>query len=157
MPKITPCLWFDGHIDEAAKFYTSVFPDAKIKERAEYGADTPMPEGTPLTVIFEIAGQEFMLLNGGDYFTINEAVSFYVHCKDQKEVDYYWTKLTADGGAESMCGWLKDKYGVSWQIVPEALARYMKDKDKAKANRVTQAMLQMRKIDVAALDKAYAG
>jgi predicted 3-demethylubiquinone-9 3-methyltransferase (glyoxalase superfamily) len=157
MQKITPCLWFDGQIDEAAKFYTSVFRDGKVKDMAKYGPGTPMPEGTPLTVIFEVAGQEFMLLNGGPHFRMNEAVSFYIHCKDQAEVDYYWTKLTADGGAESMCGWLKDKYGVSWQVVPEALERYMKDKDAAKANRVMQAMLQMRKIDVAALDRAYAG
>lgn len=156
MQKITPCLWFDGHIDEAAKFYTSVFPEAKVKERSEYGDNTPMPKGTPLTIIFEIAGQEFMLLNGGPIFKLNEAVSFSVSCKDQKEVDHYWQKLTADGGKESMCGWLKDKYGVSWQIVPDALVHYLKDKDRAKANRVMQAMLQMRKIDVAELDRAAA-
>jgi predicted 3-demethylubiquinone-9 3-methyltransferase (glyoxalase superfamily) len=156
MSKITPCLWFDGRIDEAAKFYTSVFPDAKVKHTAEYGDGAPLPKGTPLTVTFEIAGQDFMLLNGGPYFRINEAVSFYVHCKDQTEVDYYWSKLTADGGAESMCGWLKDKFGVSWQIVPEALERYMTGKDAAKANRVMQAMLQMKKIIVADLDRAAA-
>lgn len=156
MQKIMPCLWFDGHIDEAAKFYTSVFPDAKITNTASYGEGAPMPKGTPLTVIFEIAGQQFMLLNGGPHFQLNEAVSFYVHCKDQTEVDYYWQKLTADGGEESMCGWLKDKYGVSWQIVPEALVRYLQDNDPAKANRVMQAMLQMRKIDVPALERAYA-
>ncbi|HVY21646.1 MAG TPA: VOC family protein [Bauldia sp.] len=156
MQKIMTCLWFDGHIEEAARFYASVFPDAKVKDIAYYGEGAPMPKGTPLTAIFEIAGQEFMLLNGGPIFKPSEAASLYVHCKDQKEVDTYWAKLTADGGAESMCGWLKDKYGVSWQIVPEALERYMKDKDAARANRVMQAMLQMRKIDVAALDRAYA-
>jgi predicted 3-demethylubiquinone-9 3-methyltransferase (glyoxalase superfamily) len=157
MQKITTCLWFDGHIEEAAKFYASIFPDAKIKDVSHYGDGAPMPKGTALTVIFEIAGQEFMLLNGGPVFQLNEAASLYVHCKDQKEVDHYWQKLTADGGAESMCGWLKDKYGVSWQIVPDALPRYLRDKDPAKANRVMQAMLKMRKIDVAALDKAHAG
>lgn len=157
MQKIMPCLWFDGRIEEAAQFYTSVFPDAKITHTSRYGDNAPMPKGTPLTVIFELAGQPFMALNGGPIFKFSEAVSFYVHCKDQKEVDHYWNSLTADGGQESMCGWLKDKYGLSWQIVPEAMERYMTDKDPAKADRVVQAMLKMKKLIVADLDKAYTG
>jgi predicted 3-demethylubiquinone-9 3-methyltransferase (glyoxalase superfamily) len=156
MQKIVPCLWFDGQIEEAATFYTSVFPDAKVKDMSRYGENTPMPKGTPLTVVFEIAGQEFMLLNGGPLFQFSEAISFTVRCKDQAEVDHYWSNLTADGGKESMCGWLKDKYGVSWQIVPDALVRYLQDKDPVKIDRVTQAMLKMQKIDVAKLDRAYA-
>ncbi|MEJ0012697.1 MAG: VOC family protein [Bauldia sp.] len=156
MSKIMPCLWFDGRIEEAANFYTSVFPDAKITNLAHYDDAGPMPKGTLLTVTFEIAGQEFMILNGGAYFKINEGVSFYVHCKDQAEVDHYWGKLSAVPQAEQ-CGWLKDKFGVSWQIVPDALVRYVGDKDPVKANRVMQAMLQMKKIVIADLDKAYAG
>jgi predicted 3-demethylubiquinone-9 3-methyltransferase (glyoxalase superfamily) len=157
MQKIMPCLWFDDRIEDAVNFYTSVFPDAKVTTMSRYGDVGPLPKGKVLTAMFELAGQEFMALNGGPQFKFSEAVSFFVKCKDQKEVDDYWNKLTADGGAESMCGWLKDKFGLSWQIIPDALGRYMSDKDSAKANRVMQAMLKMKKIDVAALDKAYAG
>ena len=155
--KIVPCLWFDDRIEEAAKFYTSVFPDAKITHTSRYGDAGPLPKGKVLTMMFELAGQEFMGLNGGPQFKFSEAISFFVRCETQKEVDHYWTKLTADGGAESMCGWLKDKFGLSWQIVPNALPRYLTDKDAKKAERVMQAMLQMKKIDIAALDRAYAG
>ena len=157
MQKIVPCLWFDDRIEEAAKFYTSVFPDAKITHTSRYGDAGPLPKGKVLTMMFELAGQEFMGLNGGPQFKFSEAISFFVRCETQKEVDHYWTKLTADGGAESMCGWLKDKFGLSWQIVPNALPRYLTDKDAKKAERVMQAMLQMKKIDIAALDRAYAG
>jgi predicted 3-demethylubiquinone-9 3-methyltransferase (glyoxalase superfamily) len=157
MQKIVPCLWFDDRIEEAAKFYTSVFPDAKITHTSRYGDAGPLPKGKVLTMMFELAGQEFMGLNGGPQFKFSEAVSFFVRCETQKEVDHYWDKLTSGGGAESMCGWLKDKFGLSWQIVPNALPRYLSDKDAKKAERVMQAMLQMKKIDIAALDRAYAG
>ena len=157
MQKIMPCLWFDDRIEEAAKFYTSVFPDAKITHTSRYGDTGPLPKGKVLTMLFELAGQEFMALNGGPQFKFSEAISFFVKCETQKEVDHYWNSLTADGGAESMCGWLKDKFGLSWQIVPNALTRYLTDKDAKKAERVMQAMLQMRKIDIAVLDRAYAG
>jgi predicted 3-demethylubiquinone-9 3-methyltransferase (glyoxalase superfamily) len=157
MTKITPCLWFDDRIEEAIDFYTSVFPDAKVTDMKRYTEAGPQAKGKVLTVNFEIAGQKFMALNGGPQFKFTEAVSFVVRCKDQTEVDYYWEKLTADGGAESMCAWLRDKFGLSWQIVPDALVDYLGDKDAAKARRVMEAMLQMRKIDIAALDRAAAG
>jgi predicted 3-demethylubiquinone-9 3-methyltransferase (glyoxalase superfamily) len=157
MQKIMPCLWFDDRIEEAVNFYTSVFPNAKVTNISRYGDAGPMPKGTVLTATFELEGQGFMALNGGPKFTFSEAISFVVRCADQKEVDHYWNKLTADGGSESQCGWLKDKFGLSWQIVPDALGRHLSDKDTAKANRVMQAMLKMKKIDVAALDKAAAG
>ena len=151
MQKITPCLWFDDRIEEAANFYVSVFKGGKITDLNR------MPDGKVITVHIEILGQTFMLLNGGPEFRFTEAVSFSVDCKDQAEVDYYWNVLTADGGEESMCAWLKDKYGLSWQIVPEALPRLLSGSDKAGANRAMQAMLQMRKIVVADLERAYAG
>jgi predicted 3-demethylubiquinone-9 3-methyltransferase (glyoxalase superfamily) len=157
MQKIVPCLWFDDRIEEAAKFYTSVFPDAKVTHTSRYGDAGPLPKGKVLTMMFELAGQEFMGLNGGPQFKFSEAISFFVRCETQAEVDHYWNKLTAGGGAESMCGWLKDKFGLSWQIVPNALTRYLADKDSKKAERVMQAMLQMKKIDIATLDRAYAG
>ena len=151
MQKITPCLWFDDRIEEAAKFYVSVFKGGRIADMSR------MPDGKVLTAHIEILGHTFMLLNGGPRYTFTEAVSFSVDCKDQAEVDYYWKALTADGGEESMCAWLKDKYGLSWQIIPEALPRLLGGSDKAGANRAMQAMLQMRKIDIAALEKAYVG
>ena len=157
MQRITPCLWFDDRIEEAVDFYTSVFKDGKILNISRYGDAGPLPKGKVLTAHFQILGQTFMALNGGPQFKFTEAVSFSVDCKDQAEVDYYWKALTADGGEESMCGWLKDKYGLSWQIVPEALPRLLSGADKEGANRAMQAMLQMRKIDVAGLQKAYAG
>jgi predicted 3-demethylubiquinone-9 3-methyltransferase (glyoxalase superfamily) len=157
MQKIKPCLWFDDQIEEAVKFYVSVFPRAKITTTSHYNDAGPQAKGKVLVMDFELDGQEFMGLNGGPIFKFTEAISFFVNCADQKEVDYYWNKLTANGGAESQCGWLKDKFGLSWQIVPEALGRYLGDKDSAKASRVMQAMLKMKKIIVADLDKAAAG
>jgi len=142
MQKIMPCLWFDDRIEEAAKFYTSVFPDAKITHTSRYGDTGPLPKGKVLTMLFELAGQEFMALNGGPQFKFSEAISFFVKCETQKEVDHYWNSLTADGGAESMCGWLKDKFGLSWQIVPERLGQLIGGSDKAGAGRAMQAMLQ---------------
>jgi predicted 3-demethylubiquinone-9 3-methyltransferase (glyoxalase superfamily) len=157
--KITPCIWTDNRIEEQAKFYLSVFPNSKIKSSERYGDNGPsLPEGAPLVVMLEINGVEFMLLNGGKAeWKLNESISFLVHCGSQKEVDAYWDKLTSGGGEESMCGWLKDKYGVSWQIIPDALLKLQSDKDRAKADRVMQAMLKMRKIDIAALERAAAG
>jgi predicted 3-demethylubiquinone-9 3-methyltransferase (glyoxalase superfamily) len=143
--KISPFLWFDTRMEEAVKFYVSVFPESKI---------TMM---NPMTSSFELCGQEFMALNGGPMFKFTEAVSFFVKCKDQAEVDTYWNKLLAGGGAESMCGWLKDRFGLSWQIIPDALGRYLQDEDQAKSQRVMQAMLKMKKIIVADLDAAAAG
>ncbi len=155
--KVTPCIWTDNRIVEQAKFYTSVFADSKIKETEPYGDAGPLPKGTPMVVMLDINGVEFMLLNGGEVdFKPNESISFMVHCGSQKEVDAYWGKLTTDGGEESMCGWLKDKYGVSWQIIPDVLLKLQTDKDRAKANRVMQAMLKMRKIDIAGLERAAA-
>jgi predicted 3-demethylubiquinone-9 3-methyltransferase (glyoxalase superfamily) len=142
--KITPFLWFDGRVEEAAAFYVGIFPDAKIVSANSF------------TATFVLAGQEFYALNGGPKYPFTEAVSFFVKCADQAEIDYYWSKLIEGGGVESRCGWLKDKFGLSWQIIPDALGRYLSDPDRAKANRVTQAMLQMRKIDVEALGRAFA-
>jgi predicted 3-demethylubiquinone-9 3-methyltransferase (glyoxalase superfamily) len=158
MQKITPCIWTDNRIEEQAKFYASVFPNSKIGTTERYGDAVPQLKGTPMMTVLEINGVEFMLLNGGQAdFKPNESISFMVHCETQKEVDAYWDKLTSGGGKESMCGWLKDKYGISWQIVPNALLRLQADKDRSKANRVMQAMLKMRKIDIAALERAAAG
>ncbi len=157
MPKITPCLWFDGRIEEAVNFYVSVFKDAKVLDVSRYGEGGPMPAGTVLTMRFVLRGQEFMALNGGPQYTFSEAISFVVDCKDQAEVDYYWERLLSGGGREDMCAWLKDRYGLSWQIVPEALPRLLGGPDKAGAARAMQAMLKMRKIVVADLEKAYAG
>src|SRR5688572_27672846 len=151
MTKITPFLWFDNDAEEAMKFYMSVFKNSKA------GNVSRGPDGKAFIVDFQLDGQEFMGLNAGPQFKFNEAVSFYVNCETQEEVDYYWEKLTADGGEESMCGWLKDKYGLSWQIIPKALGELMGDPDPVKAQRVMQAMLQMRKIDVAGLQRAYDG
>lgn len=151
MKKITPFLWFDTQAEEAMNFYVSVFKNSKVL------SVTPGPDGRAFTVNFELDGQEFIALNAGPQFKFTEAVSFFVDGKDQAEVDYLWEKLIADGGEESMCGWLKDKFGLSWQIVPSALGRMMNDKDPEKAGRVTQAMLKMRKIDVKALEDAYEG
>lgn len=157
MQKIMPCLWFDDRIEEAVNFYVSVFGDSRILSTSRYGDAGPLPKGKVLAMTFEIEGQEFMALNGGPQFKFSEAVSFYVKCETQAEVDYFWEKLTADGGSEDQCGWLKDKYGLSWQIIPNALPELMGDKDPAKSQRVMEAMLQMVKIDVAELEKAHAG
>jgi predicted 3-demethylubiquinone-9 3-methyltransferase (glyoxalase superfamily) len=154
MPKITPFLWFDGQAEEAANFYTSIFKNSRITGLSRYGEAMPGQKGKVMTVAFQLEGQEFVALNGGPEFKFTEAISFYVSCQTQAEVDYFWAKLT-EGGEEGPCGWLKDKYGLSWQIVPTALTEMMQDKDAEKARRVTQAMLQMKKIDIAGLKQAY--
>ena len=153
MQKITPFLWFDTQAEDAAKFYVSVFPNSKILRTARYGEAGPGPKGGVMTVEFELDGQRMIALNGGPVFKLTEAFSLSVDCKDQKEVDHYWTKLS-EGGQESMCGWLKDRYGLSWQIVPTILGKLLSDKDGKKAKRVMEAMLKMRKIDIAALKAA---
>jgi len=152
-----PCLWFNMQAEQAAQLYASVFPNARILETSRYPDAMPDLAGQVLTVILDLNGERFMLLNGGPEFNFSEAVSFVVDCETQAEVDHLWTRLTAEGGEESMCGWLKDRFGVSWQIVPTALGEMMSDPDPAKASRVTQAMLQMRKLDIAALRAAYEG
>lgn len=158
MQKITPFLWFDNQAEEAAKFYTSIFKNSKIKNGAEYsesaGEMSEKPAGSVMTVHFELDGMEFVALNGGPFFKFTEAISFVIDCKDQEEVDYYWEKLLADGGEESQCGWLKDKFGVSWQVVPRILNELLTDEDRQKAERVTQCMLKMKKIVIADLEKA---
>jgi predicted 3-demethylubiquinone-9 3-methyltransferase (glyoxalase superfamily) len=151
----TTCLWFDTEGEEAATFYTSVFPNSRITEIARYGPAGPRPEGTVMTVAFELDGQPFMALNGGPQYTFSEAISFVVDCKDQDEVDAYWSALS-DGGEEGPCGWLKDRFGVSWQIVPEALPRLLADPDRERAQRVMAAMLQMGKIQIDELERAAA-
>jgi len=155
MQKITPFLWFDTQAEEAAKFYASVFPNSKILKTARYGEAGPGPKGSVMTVEFELAGQRMIALNGGPQFKFTEAISLSVDCKDQKEVDHYWTKLS-QGGQESMCGWLKDRYGLSWQVNPAILGELLSGPDAKKAKRVMEAMLKMKKIDIAAL-KAAAG
>jgi predicted 3-demethylubiquinone-9 3-methyltransferase (glyoxalase superfamily) len=151
MTTITPFLWFDDNAEEAIAFYSSLFPDARVIE------ENRGPDGALFYATFELAGQRIMALNGGPHFHFTEAISLFVSVADQAEVDKYWNALTADGGEPSQCGWLKDKYGLSWQIVPEALMRYQADPDREKANRVVQAMLKMGKIIVADLDAAAAG
>jgi predicted 3-demethylubiquinone-9 3-methyltransferase (glyoxalase superfamily) len=155
MKRITPFLWFDTEGEEAAEFYTSVFPNSKIVDVSRYGSAGPRPEGTAMTVNFELDGQPFVALNGGPNFKFTEAVSFLVNCETQEEVDAYWSKLS-EGGEEGPCGWLKDKFGLSWQIVPTALPRLLGDPDSGKSQRVMQAMLQMKKIEVDALERAAA-
>ena len=157
MQKITPNLWFDTEAEDAARFYTSIFEDSKINDVSYYGEAGPREAGMVLTVDFTLQGQDFTAINGGPDFKFDEAVSFLINCEDQAEVDYYWEKLLADGGHESVCGWLKDKFGLSWQVIPRQLGEFIADPDKEKANRVMQCMLQMKKIDVAELEKAYAG
>lgn len=160
MQKISPCLWFDDQGEEAAKFYTSIFKDSKIVDVTRYGKEGyeihGREEGTVMTVEFEIEGQKFLALNGGPIFKFNEAISFQVYCETQEEVDYYWEKLSEGGDEKAQqCGWLKDKYGVSWQIVPTILIKMLKDKDSEKSQRVMKAMLQMHKLDISTLKKAY--
>ena len=151
MNKITPFLWFDNQAEDAMNFYVSVFKNSRVH------SVTPGPNGIAQSVTFELEGQLFMALNAGPQFKFNEAISFFVDCKTQGEVDELWAKLTADGGEESMCGWLKDKYGLSWQIIPSALGGMISDPDPAKSQRAVQAMLQMRKIDIEGIRKAYEG
>jgi predicted 3-demethylubiquinone-9 3-methyltransferase (glyoxalase superfamily) len=155
MQKITPFLWFDGNAEEAMNFYTSIFRNAKVGNISRYGEAGPGPAGSVLTASFELEGLQFTALNGGPHFKFNEAISFHVACESQDEVDYFWDRLGA-GGQIQQCGWLKDKFGVSWQIVPTALPRLLGDPDRTKANRVMQAMLQMKKLDIAALNRAAA-
>ena len=156
MQKITPFLWFDNQAEEAMNFYTSVFKDSKKGSVNRYGDAGPAPKGTVMTCTFTLNGQDFIALNAGPIFKFTEAISFVIDCETQEEVDYYWEKLTADGGEESMCGWLKDKFGLSWQVVPRKLTQYLVDKDAAKAKKVTEAMMAMRKIDINKLEEAYA-
>ncbi|UYQ60512.1 VOC family protein [Streptomyces peucetius] len=153
MPRITPNLWFDTQGKEAAEFYISVFPNSRITRTLYYGEAGPGPAGTVLTVDFELDGQEYTAINGGPEFTFNEAVSLLVNCADQEEVDYYWQKL-GEGGQEGPCGWLKDKYGLSWQVAPVVLTELLEDEDKERSQRVMSAMLGMKKIDIAALHEA---
>jgi predicted 3-demethylubiquinone-9 3-methyltransferase (glyoxalase superfamily) len=157
MSNITPFLWFDGQAEEAMNFYTSVFKDSKINHVSRYGSAGPGPEGSVMTASFSINGQDFIALNGGPHFKFTEAISFVINVKTQEEVDYYWNSLIADGGKPSMCGWLKDKFGLSWQVVPEALDRLAGDKDPKKGQRVIAAMLKMTKMDIQALQDAYDG
>jgi predicted 3-demethylubiquinone-9 3-methyltransferase (glyoxalase superfamily) len=154
--KITTCLWFDTQGEEAAEFYCSVIPNSKVTSVSRYGESFPDRAGTAMTVSFELDGRPYVALNGGPEFTFNESISFQVSCEDQAEVDHYWETLTADGGEESMCGWLKDKYGLSWQIVPTALPGLLGDPDPDRAHRATRAMLSMKKIDIEEIRRAAA-
>jgi len=158
MQKITPCLWFDSNAEEAVKFYVSIFKNSKSGKIARYGKEGyeihGRPEGTVLTIEFELNGQTFTALNGGPVFKFNEAISFQIGCKSQKEVDYYWEKLSK-GGEKGQCGWLKDKYGVSWQIVPTVLGEMLQDKDAKISDKVMKALLQMKKLDIKRLKQAY--
>ena len=162
MQKITPCLWFDDQAEEAVEFYTAIFSNSKIVNIARYGEAGReihgKPAGTVMTVAFELDGQAFTALNGGPLFTFNEAISFQVRCETQEEVDYYWEKLAEGGDAQAQqCGWLKDKYGVAWQVVPTVLIEMLQDPDAEKSQRTMAAMLHMKKIDIATLKRAYAG
>ena len=152
--KIAPCLWFDGNAEEAASHYTSIFKNSKILDVSRYGDAGPLPKGTVMVVLFQLEGQEYLALNGGPQFKFTEAISLQVRCTTQKEVDELWGRLSA-GGEEGPCGWLKDKFGLSWQITPTALIEMLQDPDPGKSKRVMEAMLQMKKIDIAALDRAY--
>jgi len=157
MPSITPCLWFDTDAEEAARFYTSVFPNSRTLNTSHYTEAGPKPAGTVLTVEFELDGKGFTALNGGPEFTFSEAISFQISCKDQAEVDHYADSLTANGGEEGPCGWVKDQFGVSWQIVPEAMIELLNDPDPERANRAMAAMMKMQRLDVAALRAAADG
>jgi predicted 3-demethylubiquinone-9 3-methyltransferase (glyoxalase superfamily) len=163
MQKITPFLWFDNQAEKAVQFYTSIFKNSKVGKVLRYGeeaakiSESGRPVGSVLTIEFELEGQKFTALNGGPAFKFNESISFVVNCDTQKEVDYFWEKLTADGGQESQCGWLKDRFGLSWQVVPTVLIEMLHDKASEKSERVMKAMLQMKKIDINKLKAAYAG
>jgi predicted 3-demethylubiquinone-9 3-methyltransferase (glyoxalase superfamily) len=156
MRKIRPCLWFDGNAEEAMRFYTSVFKNSKVGNVMRYGEAGPGPKGSVMAVTFELDGQEFMGLNGGPHYKFSPAVSFFITCKTQEEVDYFWDKLS-QGGQTQPCGWLQDRFGLSWQVVPSALGEMLEDKDAEKSQRVMKAMLQMRKLDIARLRQAYDG
>jgi predicted 3-demethylubiquinone-9 3-methyltransferase (glyoxalase superfamily) len=157
MPKISPFLWFDSQAEEAANFYVSVFPNSKIGKISRYGEAGPGPKGSVMVVEFELDGQHILALNGGPQFKFTEAISLSVDCKSQEEVDRYWQKLTSGGGSEGPCGWLKDRYGLSWQINPAILGQLLADPDPKKSRRVMEAMLKMKKIVIADLKKAYEG
>ncbi|TMQ62147.1 MAG: VOC family protein [Candidatus Eisenbacteria bacterium] len=160
MKAINPCLWFDNQAEEAARFYTSIFKDSKIGTITRYGdsaaAAAGRPKGSVMTVTFKLDGQEFMALNGGPIFKFSEAISLMVNCETQEEIDHFWTKLS-EGGEEGPCGWLKDKFGLSWQIVPAIMAEWMKDRDTTRSERVMEALLKMKKLDINALKQAYEG
>jgi predicted 3-demethylubiquinone-9 3-methyltransferase (glyoxalase superfamily) len=156
MQKMSTCLWFDGKAEEAMNFYTSIFKNSKKGKISHYGDGAPLPKGTVMVATFELLGHEFIALNGGPQFKFNEAISLVVNCDTQAEVDEYWEKLSA-GGGKVQCGWLTDKYGVSWQVVPTILAELMSDKDPAKTQRVMQALMQMTKLDIRKLKAAYDG
>lgn len=153
--KLTPCLWFDTNAWEAVTFYTTVFNNVEKGKISYYGPNMPMPQGSVMTIEFLIEGQEFLALNAGPTFKFNEAISFMINCDTQKEIDCYWNKLTQDGGEESQCGWLKDKFGLSWQVVPTIWAAMVSDSDAEKVNRVMQKVMTMKKLDLKALEEAY--
>jgi predicted 3-demethylubiquinone-9 3-methyltransferase (glyoxalase superfamily) len=153
--KITPFLWFDHQAEEAVAFYTAIFPNSKVSKSVRYPEGSPGPAGSVMTVEFQLDGQTFVALNGGPHFKFTEAISFVVNCHTQEEVDHYWERLSADGG-EVQCGWVKDKFGVSWQVVPTALTELLGDPDPRKSQRVMKAMLKMKKLDIRALREAYA-
>lgn len=156
MQRITPCLWFDDRAEEAAEFYVSVFPDSKITDIVRYGEAGPGEPGTVMTVVFTLNGQQYVGLNGGPIFSFDEAVSFQIHVEGQEELDRYWAALT-EGGEEGQCGWLKDRFGLSWQVTPVRLLELIQDPDSARAQRAMAAMLKMKKIDIAAVEAAAAG
>lgn len=156
MQRITPYLWFDNQAEQAAAHYTSIFPDSRLVHVQRYGEGAPLPAGTVMMAVFELGGQRFMALNGGPDHPFTDAISFYVDCTSQEEVDYYWQRLS-DGGQEGPCGWLTDRFGVSWQVIPDVLPELLGDPDPEKAGRAMQAMLGMKKIDIGALRDAHAG
>ena len=155
--KITPNLWFDMNAEEAANFYVDLFDDGRILNVARYPEGSPGPAGDVMTIEWELNGQKFIGINGGPQFQFSEAVSFMISCEDQAEVDYYWDRLTADGGKESQCGWLTDRFGLAWQVVPEGMDEVFSDSDPAKAERAMAAMMKMKKLDIAGLQLAHAG
>jgi predicted 3-demethylubiquinone-9 3-methyltransferase (glyoxalase superfamily) len=157
MPALTPCLWFDMNAQEAAEFYTTVFPNSKVLSTSYYPEDSPLPARTVLTIEFELDGSRFTGLNGGPQFQFTEAVSFQIDCDGQDEVDHYWNSLIADGGEESQCGWLKDRFGVSWQVMPRRLFELLADPDRNVAQRVSDVMMKMQKIEIAPLEEAARG
>ncbi|MGJ7524098.1 VOC family protein [Variovorax sp. GB1P17] len=157
MQKIVPCLWFDGNGEDALKFYTAIFPNSRMTDKLLWGDTNPSLKGSLLTAIFELQGQEFMVINGGPQYKFNPAISMYLRCETQAEVDNYWNKLLEGGGQPVQCGWLTDRYGVSWQIVPDGLIEMFQDKDPAKAARAMQAMMKMVKLDIAEARKAFDG
>jgi predicted 3-demethylubiquinone-9 3-methyltransferase (glyoxalase superfamily) len=154
MPTITPCLWFDTQAEDAATYYVSVFKNSRIVATSRYGEAGPREAGMVLTVQFELDGQQFTALNGGPEFTFDEAISFQIDCASQDDVDYYWDRLTADGGQEGPCGWVKDKFGVSWQVVPDEMETLLSDPDEGRSQRAMAAMLKMKKIDIAEIRRA---